>query len=170
MTRGLQGAGRRGCQGRGPHLQQELPALGIVILLRENLAKAGEDSEAVPGRRGAAALSRGLAQLPPPSPDSPPGPHPPHLVASPQAARSLWMGLDCRADTTAYIEEKFRSKRHSCGVTDRDHSYGTSFHTLIPNRVKPLSYLCHADPLLQEPSPLGRTKWPYGHLSKPFSG
>lgn len=24
------------------------------------------------------------------------------------------MGLDCRADTTAYTEEKFRSSRHSC--------------------------------------------------------
>ena len=132
MTRGLRGAGRRGCQGRGPHLQQELPALGIVILLRENLAKAGEDSEAVPGRRGAAALSRGLAQLPPPSPDSPPGPHPPHLVASPQAARSLWMGLDCRADTTAYIEEKFRSRRHSCGVTDKRSQLWDLFPHLDP--------------------------------------
>ena len=120
------GGGRwQECQGMGPHLQEELPALGIVILLRENLAEAGEDSEAVPGGWGAAALRRGLAQLPTPSPDSPPGPCPPHLVASPQAARSLWMGLDCRADTTAYTEEKFRSRRHSCGVTDRDHSFWT---------------------------------------------
>lgn len=78
----------------GPHLQEEFPALGIVILLRENLAEAGKDSETVPGGWGAAALRRGLAQVSPPSPDSPPGPRPPHLVASPQAARSLWMGLD----------------------------------------------------------------------------
>lgn len=38
-----------GGQGAGPHPQKQLPALGIIILLGENLAEAGEDPEAVPG-------------------------------------------------------------------------------------------------------------------------
>ena len=73
-----------GNAGNRPHLQEELPALGIIILLGENLAEAGKDSEAVPGEQGAVALRRGLAQLPPsqPLPDSsapssPPGCFPP---------------------------------------------------------------------------------------------
>lgn len=39
-------------QGTGPHPQEQLPALGIIVLLGENLAEAGEDPEAVPGGGG----------------------------------------------------------------------------------------------------------------------
>ena len=154
----------------GHHLQEELPALGIVILLRENLAEAGEDSEAVPGGWGAAALRRGLAQLPTPSPDSPPGPCPPHLVASPRLPEACGWGWIAGLIPQHTLKRNFGADGTPVGSQIEITAFGrTSFHTLIPNRAKPLSYLCHADPLLQEPGPLGRTKWPYGHLSKPFS-
>lgn len=43
------GQGWPGMPGAGPHPKEQPPALGIVVLLRENLAEAGEDPEAVPG-------------------------------------------------------------------------------------------------------------------------
>jgi hypothetical protein len=94
-----------GMQKAEPHLNKELPALGIIVLLRENLAETGKDSEAVPG--GGRTVVLRTVQLSPPLPIPQGNSHPQssamssHLAASPQAARSLWMGLDCRADTTA---------------------------------------------------------------------
>lgn len=104
---GAVGSRERGeCHKPGSHLHEQLPTLGIIILLGENLAEARKDSEAVPGGGRKVALRTGLALSPPlpcllRNPHPSPMPQPPHLVASPQAARSLWMGLDCRADTTA---------------------------------------------------------------------
>ena len=102
---GTCGTGSRGGwehQGIGPHLQEELPALGIIILLGENLAEAGEDSEAVPEGCKAATLRMGQAH--PHASSQPSAPDRCPILPTwllPQAARSLWMGLDCRADTTA---------------------------------------------------------------------
>lgn len=158
-------------QRTGPHLQKELPALGIIILLGENVAEAGEDSEAVPGGWRAAALRMGQARPHASSQPSAPIQCPilPTWLLPPRLLEACGWGWIAGPTQQHKLKRSFGADDTPVGVTEIGLSFGTSLHTRVPNRAKPLSYLCHADPLLQEPGPLGRTEWPNSHLPGPLS-
>lgn len=156
--------------GNRPHPQEQLPALGIIILLGENLTEAGEDPEAVPGGWKAAGLRTGLAQHPSPSPHPSPVPILHTWLLPPRLPGACGWGWTAGLTPQHKLKRNFGVDDTPVGVTEGGHSCGTSRHTMVPNRANLLSYFCHSDPLLQKPGPLGRTEWPYGHLPRLFSG
>lgn len=89
----------------------------------DNLSLGGQErgQESAAGKvRAALGRTFRLSGKPPPPSTAycaraPPSPQPLYLLTAPQLRLSRYMGLDCRADSIARSEEKFRSSRQRCG-------------------------------------------------------
>lgn len=112
----------------------------------------------------------GLAQHRSPSPHLNPVPILPTWLLPPRLPEACGWGWTAGLTPQHKPKRSFGVVGTPVGVTEEGHSCGTSLNTTVPNRANPLSYLCHSDPLLQKPGPLGWTEWPYGHLPRLFSG
>jgi hypothetical protein len=162
-----------GMQKAEPHLNKELPALGIIVLLRENLAETGKDSEAVPG--GGRTVVLRTVQLSHPlfpflrgTPTLSPVLCPPTWLLPPKLPEACGWGWTAGLTQRRKLKRSFGAVGTPVEAQEENQGCGAPLHIIVPHRVI-FSYLCHTDPLLQEPGPLGGPEWPYGHLPRPLS-